>query len=138
MEYLLGADPASMSLRRTPQLFLAIIVLTCAFAGGCQQVRQLGGFPERLVDAVTGQTPRNAVVKMEDTTSPDHRREGINELVDRSWGKAPPYTTRYEQIAQYDPDYLVRATAIRALNRSRDQQARPLYIKALNDPSEMV
>src|SRR5207247_99585 len=32
----------------------------------------------------------------------------------------------------------VRATAIRALNRSRDASATPLFVKALDDPSDQV
>lgn len=115
-----------------------MLLVTCASSAGCQQLREMGGFPERLVDVVTGQTPRAAAVKMEDANYPDYRRQGINELADRSWGRKPPYTTRYEQIAQYDQDYLVRATAIRALNRSRDASATGLFVKALDDPEEAV
>jgi len=115
-----------------------LLVLMCCFGGGCQQVREMGGFGERLVDLVTGKTPRAAAVKMEDPYFPDERRQGINELVDRNWGKVPPYTTRYTQIAQSDPDYLVRATALRALNRARDGDARPLFVKALDDQNDAV
>ena len=37
-----------------------------------------------------------------------------------------------------DDDYLVRAVAVRALNRSRDASATPTFIQALNDRSELV
>jgi hypothetical protein len=75
---------------------------------------------------------------MEDTYFPDERREGINDLVKRDFGKREPYTKRYEQIAQFDNDWLVRATAIRALNRARHRESTPIFIKALNDPNEQV
>src|SRR4029078_1993971 len=97
-----------MSRRRTPLLPFVLLFLTCGLGGGCQQIREMGGFGERVVDAITGKTPRAAAVKMEDQQFPDELRQGINELVDRNWGKAPPYTTRYAQIAQSDADYLVR------------------------------
>lgn len=101
-------------------------------------MRQLGGFSERLVDAMTGKTPKAAAIRMEDPDFPDERRQGINELVDRGFGRQQPYTTRYRQIAQNDPDYLVRATALRALNRARDAEATPLFITALDDPNDTV
>jgi hypothetical protein len=117
-------------------LHLALSILLCCV--GCQEVRETGGFGERVVDLLSGQTPRKAAVRMEDQDFADERRQGINQLVDRSWGKKPPYTDRYQQIAQSDRDYLVRATAVRALNRARLKDASPLFIRALDDPSATV
>jgi hypothetical protein len=109
---------------------------------GCQQqqhqARQATEFGKRLVDVFTGQTPVNAAKQMEDQYFPDERREGIVKLADRDFGRRPPYVERYAQIAQYDSDWLVRATAIRALNRSRDATSTPIYIKALSDQNEIV
>jgi hypothetical protein len=127
-----------MSTRQIHLSVPALLLFMCCFGGGCQQMRQLGGFSERLVDVITGKTPKAAALKMEDPYFPDERRQGINQLVDRSFGKGPIYTARYRQIAQYDPDYLVRATALRALNRARDQGATPLFIRALDDPNDAV
>jgi len=95
-------------------------------------------FLGKTSDAATGKTARKAAVRMEDTYFPDERREGINDLVKRDFGKREPYTKRYEQIAQFDNDWLVRATAIRALNRARHRESTPIFIKALNDPNEQV
>jgi hypothetical protein len=103
--------------------------------GGCQSINDFG---TRLNDKITGHTPRAAAVQMEDPYFPDERRMGINRLSAFPFGRQPPYTTRYEQIAQSDPDWLVRATAIRALNRSRWQPATPLFIKALDDTNDHV
>lgn len=116
--------------RMAPVLLLALC--------GCQGSKSLGDFGRNLVDSLSGNTPIQAVVQMEDRYFPDERREGINRLVDQSFGRREPYTERYMQIAQYDSDYLVRATAIRALNRSRDEKAIPVFIKALADPSPLV
>ena len=89
--------------------FLMISLIACA-CGGCSGT-------QHVTDVVTGRTAVVAAVKMEDQYFPDERRQGINMLADRDYGRNPPYTDRYAQIAQSDPDYLVRATAIRALNR---------------------
>ncbi|MGN6725020.1 MAG: HEAT repeat domain-containing protein [Tepidisphaeraceae bacterium] len=95
-------------------------------------------YPMRLYDYLNGHTASTAVAQMEDANQPDHRREGIEDLVDRAFGKAPPYTTRYQQIAEFDDNALVRATAIRALNRSRDAQASGVFVAALDDDSPLV
>ena len=115
-----------------------VMLLLLVASGGCQQMRAMGGFGERLVDVFSGRTPRRAAVRMEDPYFPDERRQGVNELVERDWGQRPPYTERYAQIAQNDRDHLVRAAAIRALNRSRDSSATPLFVKALDDQHELV
>jgi hypothetical protein len=103
--------------------------------GGCETFSDLG---QRLSDKISGRTPRAAAVQMEDPYFPDERRIGINRLSSYPFGLHPPYTTRYEQIARTDQDWLVRATAIRALNRARWQPATPLFIKALNDVNDHV
>jgi hypothetical protein len=99
---------------------------------------KLGDSTQQFWDYITGNTPIKAVREMENARVPDQRRIGINYLASRSFGQKAPYTTRYEQIARTDPDWLVRATAIRALNRARDARATPLFIKSLTDSSELV
>jgi hypothetical protein len=94
--------------------------------------------PSRLWDQISGNTPIKFARMMEDQQSPDNRRKGINRLVSRSFGRQKPYTTRYQQIAQFDEDWLVRAVALRALNRSRDRGATPIFIKALSDKNDLV
>jgi HEAT repeat protein len=84
-------------------------------------------------------TPADAVRLMEDRRSADARREGIADLSSRfAFARVPPYTSRYQQIARSDPDYTVRAMAIRALNISRDASATPIFIAALDDDAEPV
>ena len=85
--------------------------------------------------AFGGDKPSRAAKLMEDGASADARRRGINDLVRWDFALDGPYIKRYRQIATGDPEPLVRATAIRALNRARDPLARPIFIDALRDPS---
>jgi hypothetical protein len=87
---------------------------------------------------VKGKRPIQAVELMNDPHSPDNRRTGINDLLTYKFTKAPPYTVRYRQISAFDQDAMVRATALRASNRSRDIVATPIFVAALSDKSELV
>jgi len=89
-------------------------------------------------DNLTGNSALQGVQMMEDRYFADERREGIAKLSARSFGRQEPYTTRYAQIAQQDSDYLVRAMAVRSLNRSRDQSATPVFIEKLADAERLV
>lgn len=123
-----------------------IVIVLLLFAAGCDTAmssldttsRQITGLFSRIGDTARGRTPRNAAIKMEDQYFPDERREGINGLVSRDFGKREPYVTRYDQIAKADDDWLVRATAIRALNRARDRNATPTFVLALGDKNDQV
>ncbi|QOV88479.1 HEAT repeat domain-containing protein [Humisphaera borealis] len=98
---------------------------------------------EDVSDAISSAPTRYALM-MEDPASPDARRTGLSEMVERPFGGKPPYTTRYAQIAvEQDAtgkksDYLLRASAIRGLNRSREPGHTPLFIKALSDENDWV
>jgi hypothetical protein len=116
-----------VSIRVHSWLFLSFLLCTT----GCEATRSVTGL-------FTGKTPLAAVRQMEDTSNADERRIGIYRLSNREFGRREPYTKRFRQIAEFDPDYTVRVAAIRALNRSRDQEATPVFIKALNDPNPWV
>jgi hypothetical protein len=105
---------------------------------GCAPIERTASMTRKTFEIFTGDTALRAVRAMEDERFPDERRRGINKLVERDYGKHDPYTKRYAEIALLDPDYLVRATAIRALNRARYQPATPTFIKALADAHPMV
>jgi hypothetical protein len=95
--------------------------------------------PKRLVEFFTGNTAGKYARMMEDDKSADTRRTGVMRLVSNySFARADPYTKRYWQIAQGDPDYMVRVAAIRALNRSRDRNAVGVFVKALDDPNPLI
>jgi hypothetical protein len=108
------------------------------FCSGCTQTDAFGTFVRREYNIITGKSPLSAAKQMEDQYFPDERRIGIDRLSDEDFGRRLPYTKRYEQIAELDADWLVRATAIRALNRSRDADATPIFIKALSDDNAIV
>src|SRR5262245_5721868 len=116
---------------------MGAILLMAAVLCGCNTGEKMrndfGDFLGRAGDLMTGNTATEAAKRMEDQYFPDERREGINRLSNRQYGRTAPYTDRYRQIVQADSDYLVRATAIRALNRSRDASASPLFVEALSD-----
>jgi hypothetical protein len=115
---------------RTFTLSLATLSLLL-LGSGCQQIR-------RISDKLAGKTPALYARQMEDPRSPDNRWRGMTKLLENDFARRPPYTTRYRQIAQADPDPLVRAVAVRALNRSRDGGATGVYVKALSDSNERV
>ncbi len=119
--------------------------------------RGLGRLLRGPLDALMGQTPARAAANLQNTASPDLRREGIFYFADRPFGRRRPYLNRYAQIAENDPDYTVRAAALRALNRSRarvvsypgpdrkfdtDDDVKvdliPRYIESLEDKSDLV
>lgn len=91
----------------------------------------------QIIASISGDTPAKYAQMMQ-SPSPDARWEGIANIVDNDFAKRPPSTTRYMQISQSDPDWLVRGVAIRALNRSRDRSATWVYVKGLSDPNADV
>ncbi|HEV2296710.1 MAG TPA: HEAT repeat domain-containing protein [Tepidisphaeraceae bacterium] len=110
----------------------------CLFSTGCAPIERAGTLTRQTIEMFVGDTALKAVQMMENERFPDQRRKGINKLVERDYGKRDPYTQRYAQIARNDEDFLVRATAIRALNRARHRPATPVFIEALSDDHPMV
>jgi hypothetical protein len=120
---------------------------TQAAAPKGSEIRQFFGFfefvfytfPKQTINLYLGNTPGKYARMMEDDQSPDLRRTGILRLVtDYEFARKEPYTRRYWQIAQGDPDYLVRVAAIRALDRSRSDTVTPIAINALDDPNPLL
>ena len=96
-------------------------------------------FPKQAIDLYLGNTPGRYARMMEDDQSADMRRTGILRLVsDYDFARKDPYTRRYWQIAQGDPNVLVRVAAIRALDRSRKSTVTPIAINALEDPNPIL
>jgi hypothetical protein len=96
---------------------------------------------DRLQDLYAFLIGNNAMVnarRMEDSYFADERRKGMVYFADRDWGRKPPYTTRYGQIASADRVPLVRATAVRSLNRARDASQTAVLVARLNDENELV
>jgi len=89
----------------------------------------------QFVQNLSGDTPvKYARMTMSD--SADARRVGINGLVEKDFGKRPPYTDRYADLATLDADPLVRLEAAKALRRVPDPDAAEPLLKVLNTPDE--
>jgi hypothetical protein len=96
-------------------------------------------FPKQTINFYLGNTPGRYARMMEDEQSADQRRTGVLRLAsDFSFARTGDYTRRYWQIAQGDPDYLVRVAAVRALNLSRDKSVTPIALKYLEDPNPLL
>jgi hypothetical protein len=94
------------------------------------------------IQKLTGDVPAKADKMMEDPTSADNRRAGMNRLVDFGWLDDPKvavaFRRRCRQIAQTDPDPMVRAAAIRICNHGRDAAATSIFVQGLTDPNEWI
>jgi hypothetical protein len=91
-----------------------------------------------MYNSVTGNTPFNAARNLLEPTLAERRRRAIVYLADRDYGREPPYTKYYSEMARTDDQPLVRAAAIRALNRARDKESVTIYIAALGEGNEAV
>ena len=101
----------------------------------------LGGVAAAL-DAVglkPGPTPGDyARLVVTEGKTPDARIRGINGLAAREFGREGPYTDAYAVLAESAADPLVRATAVRALNRSRSIEHAALFVRSLDDEAARV
>ena len=91
-----------------------------------------------LIDYIKGERPINYAKQLLDPANADNRRDAIVYLAGHDYGRRDPYTNYYEELARTDNDFLVRAMALRALNRARDKEAVPVYIAALDDQHPFV
>ncbi|HEY8748385.1 MAG TPA: HEAT repeat domain-containing protein [Tepidisphaeraceae bacterium] len=110
--------------------FVAIVMAPIRWVGAAIEL------PVAQIRLLEGDTPSKAARMTTDSNSADNRRLGVTKLVEYSFAHRPPYTTRYEQMAQADPDPTVRAAALRACNQARDRAATHLFISMLGDVKE--
>ena len=123
---------------REPDPNVRVAGLPRAAAGA---VSQVGLGMRDVVARVSGGTPRYlewARTFNDPASTPDDLRQAMMGLVRYEHGRKPPYTDAYAEAARRSPDALVRATAIRALNISRDARATPLFVEKLEDESDLV
>lgn len=101
------------------------------------QFAQWEQLPVKLYDMLTKKNVMAAQGLRAD--SPNVRRMAINVLVSRYYGKTDEvYHNVYRTTAAMDADPVVRATAVRAINRSRDHNASSTLLRALDDGSALV
>lgn len=100
--------------------------------------------PRRMWDAVewtwnvsTGHTASRYARELAHR-NPDIRRRAVYVFSDQEYGRKPPYTSHYANMAKADRDASVRAAGIRALNRARDASQTGVYIAALEDENQWV
>ena len=102
-----------------------LILGVTLFATGCETIETV--------------TPAEAIQLLNNANRPDARREGIAVLATRfDLGKQPNFIAQFQQMAQHDPDPVVRSMAIRALNLARDSASTKIFITGLQDPSELI
>jgi hypothetical protein len=118
-------------------LHFSFFILLCLLPG-CAQVEHFGSNLRVTKEKYFPPDPSKPLKRMNDEYFADERFIGTNRLVRTKEGKREPYIDKYRQMAQNDPDWLVRATAIRALNICRDPQSTPLFITALSDPNQRI
>ena len=116
----------------TENIFIALLLLPPRAVGG------LIDFVGDRIAFMQGDTPVRAAKMTTDEASADNRRDGIYKLAGYEFAHRPPYTTRYEQMAQVDPDPTVRAAALRACSIANDSHATSLFVSCLSDKSELV
>src|SRR5439155_3312122 len=94
-------NKSRVSLRMAHRLnwIIALIALICLASLGCDYIEPAMNLPARALRRIGGQTPIKAARMMQDPDNADHRREGINRLVDYDFGKREPYLSRYRQMA---------------------------------------
>jgi hypothetical protein len=103
-----------------------------------QFTTRIGWVFSDTADRISG-TRKKLAEDLADKDNPDRRREGITGLVDHPYGEVSPYTVAYAAIVRdTSQEYLVRASALRALNRSRASEFQPLYLEQLTDSNEVV
>jgi len=93
--------------------------------------------PEKTINLITGRSPVAAAIDL-DSPSPDRRRQAVTKIVGQGFGKGLPYTDVYRGMSLLDTDHTVRAAAIRALSRSRDPGAKPVFVRGLSDGDASV
>jgi hypothetical protein len=110
-------------------VFICVHLWLLFFSTGCSTFREIG---ERF----NGEPKKKAALFT--SNRPDDRRDAVLFFADHGYGLKDPYVRYYRQMAKQDTDPLVRATAIRALNRARDKQSTPIFIEALTDNSVWI
>jgi len=117
-----------MSLRST-------IIFAVALAS---VVTQPGCLLKDAVKKITGPSPKEMVSMALDNPDPDVRREGIDLLADKKWGRQEPYLAGYRVKLHNDRDPSVRAAAARALGRAGDPKYAIDLARALSDKDTNV
>jgi HEAT repeat protein len=86
---------------------------------------------------MSGSTPGYWARRMFDPSSADIRREAILKYANYDFGRHGEVLKTYVYLSN-DPDYTVRAAALRAMNRSRVTGQTDLYLEKLKENETLV
>lgn len=107
---------------------LSAVVLLALTSAGCEDFRTFWHKSSLQED----------MASIHDPVFPDERRIGINGMQRRDELTDPAFEAELAKIARTDPAASVRAQATRALNKARDDSARPLFMALLADTEPKV
>ena len=102
-----------------------LLLLGVLLAGGCVES------PRKLVRSILGPSPKQIAVNLE-SEDPDLRRQAIEALSGKDWGRREPYLKLYAAFTQ-DMDPTVRSAAVRAIGRAVGIAYIQAVIDRLND-----
>ncbi len=117
-------------LRYIPIVILVVLAVGCS-PGGDGAGR--GGLTRKLF----GPSPKQLVVQMFESEDPDLRRDAIERLSKKDWGRRGAYPKAYA-IMTTDSAPTVRSAAVRALGRVGDAKYAKEVIAALSDHESSV
>jgi hypothetical protein len=92
----------------------------------------------RIYYWISGDTPFDAAKNMVDPAFPDKRRQAIMFFSKHEYGRREPYSKYYAEMARTDDHHIVRAMALRAMNRARMREEGALYAAMLEDKHPLV
>ena len=115
-------------------IYMALVAILVALAAGCSPA---GAGRSGLARKVFGPSPKQLVVQMFESEDPDLRRDAIERLSKKDWGRRGAYLKAYG-IMTTDSAATVRSAAVRALGRSGDAKYAKEVIAALSDREASV
>ena len=92
--------------------------------------------PKWVWDKANGRSPLDYAKKLRSPLASE-RRDALVNLAENEWARGEDYVVIYKDAAGYDPDPMVRAAGLRALNLSRADEPK-VYVAALDAPETAV
>lgn len=113
-----------------------LILVIAAVCGGCAQQGEEAGIGH-VAKKMFGPSPKELVVQMFESDDPDLRRDAIERLSKKDWGRRGAYLKAYA-IMTTDPAATVRSAAVRALGRAGDAEYAKEVILVMGDREPSV
>lgn len=113
-----------------------LILVIAAECGGCVQQGKNTGV-DNVIEKMFGPSPKVLVKQMFESDDPDLRRDAIDRLSEKDWGRRGSYLKAYA-ILTGDPAATVRSAAVRALGRSGNAEYAKEVVATLSDRKASV